>query len=128
MADKILDNLGPIVLGLTLLIVAIVDFVRYKRYVPVEAKCIHVAEQWFYTMDAVSKGRAGRYKFSYNGKEYIPWDKSFISSKKLKTGEIYTLYVDPTNPEKFVTQFTLRYAAIFAAAGVLFTFIAPLVF
>ena len=128
MPERILDNLGPILLGLVLIVSAAVTFAKKRAYTPVDAVCLRVSSAWFYTADAASKGRRGLFRYTYQGKEYTAEDRSFLNPAKLTAGRTYRLYVDPDAPEVFITEFACRYAVIFLIAGLLFVFAAPLLF
>lgn len=124
----LLDNLGPIILGLVLIFDATFTVWKRATYVPVKGRCISITSKWFQTKDTSSQGLSGKYAYKYQGKYYEVQDKSFLTPSKIRVGEEYQLYVNPRNPESFITASSVRYAILFFVAGFLLIIVAPLLF
>ena len=123
----LLDNLGPIILGIVLICNGAFTVWKRVTYVPVKGRCISVTSKWFQTKDTSSLGMSGKYAYIYQGKYYEVQDKSFLNSK-IKVGEEYQLYVNPRNPNNFITAMSVKYAILFFLSGLLFIIVAPMLF
>lgn len=123
----LLDNPGPIILGIVLICNGAFTVWKRVTYVPVKGRCISVTSKWFQTKDTSSLGMSGKYAYIYQGKYYEVQDKSFLNSK-IKVGEEYQLYVNPRNPNNFITAMSVKYAILFFLSGLLFIIVAPMLF
>lgn len=124
----LLDNLGPIILGLVLICDAAFTVWRRVTYAPVKGRCISVTSKWFQTKDTSSLGMSGKYAYIYQGKYYKVQDKSFLTPCKITVGEEYQLYVNPRNPNNFITAISVKYAILFFLSGLLLIIVAPVLF
>ncbi len=119
-----LENLGSYLLGICLLIYSLNTGIKRCRYKAVNAVCVSIHTQYFFTSDTVSEGRSGTYKYQFEELIYTVTDKSFLAPRKLKKGKNYILYVNPEDPENFITGFRVGYAKLFCVIGICFL-IAP---
>ncbi len=101
--------------GVGLIIYALLKIRKKNKYIPTEALCLKA------TRVTHSKGFntiRGTFRYVYEGQEYIVNNESIYKPKWLKQGIICTLYVNPDNPSKYITEFEYKDYYIYLMIGV----------
>lgn len=119
MLEFILDNLGPLGVGMIFTFYGAQKIIKKLIYDSVDALCVHVfTEPWFLKTTFFSQ-RRGTFRYFYEGQNYILKQSSYLNPRSLREGEHYQIFVNPKHPERFFTIFDYRYGWAFFIFGVI---------
>ncbi len=93
---------------------------KRKTYSPVIAVCIATNEAWIHTEDSSSYGKKGTFRYTYNGNIYEQSEIGYPSTRKLKVNQKRIIYVNPKNPNEFISKDNITRILI---VDILFVFI-----
>jgi hypothetical protein len=111
------------ILFLAIALYFLVDLITviFKRilYQPIEAQCVAVSETYIHTDNSSSYGRKGTFEYKYNNFVFREVEKGYPSGRKLKVGQNKIIYINKTNPRKFVSKDNIFRACIIDSIGVI---------
>lgn len=118
MIDKLIENMFFIIIGVILMIFSSVNLIKPVKFIKVKAECISVSDKWFFTSDTANKGYKSRFKFIYNNKEIIASESNYLG-RKLKKNNLYTIFVNPKEPQDIVSTSQIVSNIYFFAVGII---------
>ncbi len=117
MIDKLIENMFFIVIGVILMIYSSANLIKLIRFVKIKAECIATCSKWFFTSDTANKGYKSQFKFTYNGKEIIASESNYLG-RKLKKNSLYTIFINPKEPQEIISTSQILSNILFFAGGI----------
>lgn len=101
----------------------------YKRikYRKIEAVCVRTSDIWVHTDESSSYGKKGVFSYTFNGVEYCEHEKSFVSSKRLKSGDDTKIFINPKNPRSLISEGAMKISFVVNPIAVVIMVIAIII-
>ena len=122
MIDKLIENMFFIIISVILLIYSSANLIKLVKFVKIKAECIATYDKWFFTSDTANKGYKSQFKFTYNGEKIITSERNYLG-RKLKRNNLYTIFVNPKEPQEIVSTSQIVSNILFFVSGIIILFI-----
>lgn len=118
MIDKLIENMFFIIIGVILMIYSSANLIKLVKFFKIKAECIATYDKWFFSSDTANKGYKSRFKFTYNGKEIIASESNYLG-RKLKKNNLYTIFINPKEPQEIVSTAQIVSNILFFVSGII---------